>query len=321
MQALSVENVCKTYQKGAFGIKGISLHVESGEAVGLLGPNGAGKSTLMKMITGMAKPESGQVHIYGYDILGRAPQALYALGYVPQNDGLDLYLSGYRNLLFQSELYRLPKKQSRKRIEYLVEHLGLETHLEKLVWSYSGGLRRRLALAMALLHEPRLLVLDEPTSGLDPEGRSDLWELLRRLQQDWSLTIFFSTHYLEEADMLCQRVFFLHDGRIVLSGEPERLKQNLGAMVVTVNGTISSRFDKCLADQIVTLLGASSCFYMTPRSMRFALSEMHSTLLEELRHFLHRRFLASVSIAVAPPTLNDVYLAAVHRQSMTMCAN
>jgi len=167
MQALSVENVRKTYQKGDFGIKGVSLHVESGESVGLLGPNGAGKSTLMKVITGMAKPESGHVHIYGYDILARAPQALYALGYVPQNDGLDLYLNGYRNLLFQAELYRLPKKRSRERIEYLVEYLGLEAHLGKLVWSYSGGLRRRLALAMALLHEPRLLVLDEPTAGLD----------------------------------------------------------------------------------------------------------------------------------------------------------
>ncbi len=315
MEALKVEKVRKTFQKGTFGIHGVSFTVPSGVSAGLLGPNGAGKSTLMAIVAGALHPEEGTVRVYGHDVLAREPEALYALGYVPQANGLDLYLSGYRNLQFQAHLYRLPARVARERIQELADGLGLETHLGKLVWTYSGGLRRRLALAMALLHRPRILVLDEPTAGLDPEVRAELWELLRALQRDWALTVLLSTHYLEEADLLCQHVFFLHQGRIVLQGAPDRLKQALGTSVVTIRGGITVRFGEDLIADLGRALGDARGFYSTSRLVKFAIDGPQAPDLGAAQRVLARYGVSQTSLSIAPPTLEDVYLAAVQQDT------
>ncbi|MGZ3637037.1 MAG: ATP-binding cassette domain-containing protein [Ktedonobacterales bacterium] len=213
----------------------VTLDVAPGEVFGLLGPNGAGKSTTIKMLTTLLQPTLGTATIAGYDLIRQPAQVRRVIGYVPQALSADGTLTGYENLLIFARLYDLPRRASVSRIREALAFMGLSDAADKLVRAYSGGMIRRLEVAQALLHDPRILFLDEPTVGLDPVARKAVWEHLQEIRAQTGMTIFLTTHYMEEADSLCQRIAIMHRGRVATIGTPAELKASLGQPDATLD--------------------------------------------------------------------------------------
>jgi ABC-2 type transport system ATP-binding protein len=213
----------------------LSLTVGSGEIFGLIGPNGAGKTTTIKMLTTLLPPTSGSATVAGFDIVRQAPQVRRNIGYVPQLLSADAQVSGFENLWVFARLYLIPRAERTARINEALEFMGLTEVAHELVRSYSGGMIRRLEIAQALMHRPRLLFLDEPTVGLDPMARDVVWEQIERLRSKFGTSIVLTTHYMEEADRLCERVGVLHRGHMVALGAPSALKSELGQPDATLD--------------------------------------------------------------------------------------
>jgi ABC-2 type transport system ATP-binding protein len=216
-------------------VDSVTLGVEAGEVFGLLGPNGAGKSTLIKMLTTLLSPTAGDARVAGYDILRQPREVRRVIGYVPQALSADGSLSGYENLLIFTKLYDVPWSQRRRRAKEALAFMGLSDAGRKLVRTYSGGMIRRLEVAQAMLHAPRVLFLDEPTVGLDPVARKAVWEHLTELRSQTGVTIFLTTHYMEEADSLCSRVAIMHRGKVAAIGTPAELKSGIGREGATLD--------------------------------------------------------------------------------------
>jgi ABC-2 type transport system ATP-binding protein len=208
-------------------VDGVDLQVEAGEIFGFLGPNGAGKSTTVRMLTTLLRPTSGKATVAGYDVVQQADQVRRSIGVALQDAAIDPLMTGTELLLLQAVLYGLPKAIHRARSAELLERVGLSGAADRRVGTYSGGMRRRLDLAMSLIHEPSVLFLDEPTTGLDPMSRISLWEEIQRLNADGT-TVLLTTQYLEEADQLADRIAIIDHGLIVRQGEPAALKRELG---------------------------------------------------------------------------------------------
>jgi len=231
---IEIHNLVKRY--GDFtAVNDISLDVERGEVFGLLGPNGAGKSTTIKMLTTLLPPTAGTAHVNGFDIVHQTTQVRRSIGYVPQALSADGNLTGFENLLIFARLYDLPRKAQVPRIQEVLSFVGLLDASKQLVRNYSGGMIRRLEVAQSLLHQPRVLFLDEPTVGLDPVARQAIWEHLMRLRGETDMTIFLTTHSMEEADSLCTRVGIMHRGNIAALGTPAELKAAIGDEHATLN--------------------------------------------------------------------------------------
>ncbi|PSN12331.1 multidrug ABC transporter ATP-binding protein [filamentous cyanobacterium CCT1] len=223
-------------------VDGFSLTVEPGEVFGLLGPNGAGKSTLIKMLTTLLPASSGRAAIAGYDI-GRQPSRVQrSIGYVPQALSVDGTLTGYENLLILAKLYSVPRRQRLDRIHAALSYVGLESVANRLVNTYSGGMIRRLEMAQATLHRPPVLFLDEPTVGLDPVARKTMWDLILQLRRDYGTTVFLTTHFMEEADVLCDRIAMLYHGQQVAIGTPAALKATVPHPEATPEATMDDVF-------------------------------------------------------------------------------
>ena len=217
-----------TRRFGAYtAVDAVSLDIAAGEVFGLLGPNGAGKSTTIKMLTTLLPPTAGTATIDGFDVTHQQGQVRRAIGYVPQALSADGNLSGYENLLIFARLYDLPARERKGRTRQALAFMGLADAADKLVKTYSGGMIRRLEVAQALLHAPQVLFLDEPTVGLDPVARKAVWEHLSELRAQTGMTIFLTTHYMEEADSFCQRVAIMHRGKVAAIGSPAELKASL----------------------------------------------------------------------------------------------
>jgi ABC-2 type transport system ATP-binding protein len=216
-------------------VNALSLDVERGEVFGLVGPNGAGKSTTIKMLTTLLPPTAGTATIAGYDLLHQQLQVRRIIGYVPQALSADGTLTGYENLLIFARLYDLSRRDAARRAAAALEFMGLTDAAHKLARTYSGGMIRRLEVAQALLHEPQVLFLDEPTVGLDPVARKAVWQHLDEIRAQTGMTLFLTTHYMEEADSLCQRVAIMHRGEISALGTPEALKASLGQADATLD--------------------------------------------------------------------------------------
>ncbi len=229
-------------------VNAITLEVAPGEVFGLLGPNGAGKSTTIKMLTTLLQPTSGAATIAGYDVVRRPAQARRVIGYVPQALSADGALTGYENLLIFARLYDLPRREAARRARQALEFMGLAEAADKLARNYSGGMIRRLEVAQALLHEPHVLFLDEPTVGLDPVARKAVWQRLSDIRAQTGMTIFLTTHYMEEADSLCQRVAIMSHGEISAIGSPDELKASLGRP----DATLDDVFERFTGDQLET---------------------------------------------------------------------
>jgi ABC-2 type transport system ATP-binding protein len=209
-------------------VDAMTISVERGEVLGLLGPNGAGKTTAIKMLITLLPPTSGTAEVAGFDIIRNARNVRRVIGYVPQMISVDPALSGYENLLIIAKLYDIPRHERESRISEALVLVDLTDAGSKLVRQYSGGMIRRLEIAQSTLHRPPMLFLDEPTVGLDPIGRKAVWNHIERLRADFGITIFLTTHNMEEAESLCTRVAIMHRGKIVIDDSPERLKASIG---------------------------------------------------------------------------------------------
>jgi ABC-2 type transport system ATP-binding protein len=229
---IQVEDLGKTYPDGTEAVRGISFAVEQGEFFGFLGPNGAGKSTTIKILITLLNATRGRVRIFGLDVNREANRVRKLIGYTAQEVGVDDELTGRENLMLQGHLYHIEAKLLRRRVDELLDLMELAGDADRFAGSYSGGMRKRLDLATGLLHRPQVLFLDEPTTGLDPQNRAAIWTHLERINKEEKLTILLTTHYLEEADRLCDRLAIIDHGRIVVSGAPAALKAELGGDVV-----------------------------------------------------------------------------------------
>ena len=226
--SIVVEGLVREFKKGPRAVDGIDLRVEPGEIYGFLGPNGAGKSTTVLMLTTLLPPTDGTAKVAGYDVVHEGPQVRSMIGAALQEAALDNLLTGRDHLRLQTMLQGLPRKERKARGEELLVRVGLTEAADRKVGGYSGGMKRRLDLALALVHRPRVLFLDEPTTGLDPQSRTALWDEVARLAREDGVTVFLTTQYLEEADVLADRVGIIDHGRIVAEGTPAALKAEIG---------------------------------------------------------------------------------------------
>jgi len=235
-RAASIEasGLVREFKKGPRAVDGIDLHIAPGEIYGFLGPNGAGKSTTTLMLTTLLPPTAGSARVAGYDVVREGPQVRGLIGAALQEAALDPLLTGREHMRLQTALHDVPRQQRARRGEELLVRLGLADAADRKVGGYSGGMKRRLDLALALVHRPRILFLDEPTTGLDIQSRAALWDEVGRLAADEGVTVFLTTQYLEEADVLADRVGIIDHGRIVAEGTPAHLKSEIGRPSVEV---------------------------------------------------------------------------------------
>ena len=232
--AIEVRGLTKTYKGDVQALKGVSLSVPAGTVFGLLGPNGAGKSTTVKILTTLSRPDAGEAFVAGHDVLKSPAKVRLAIGCVAQKSGLDLQATGRENLLLQGRVYGMRGGALRSRAQELVERFGLADAADRTVKGYSGGMQRKLDVAVGLMHQPQVLFLDEPTTGLDPEARADMWKEIARLAGDEGLTILMTTHYMDEADDLARRLAIVDRGLVVAEGSPDELKGELRGDAIAV---------------------------------------------------------------------------------------
>jgi ABC-2 type transport system ATP-binding protein len=229
---IKVDGLSKSFNGKLKAVDGLSFEVREREIFGFLGPNGAGKTTTIKMLTTLLKPTSGSAEVCGHDINSSPNDVRAAIGIVPQEYTADEDLTGYQNIRFCADLYGIPRSVSKDRTKELLDLVGLQDSAERKVQTYSGGMRRRLEIACGLINHPRLLFLDEPTLGLDVQTRTAVWEYIKKLKVDYGMTLFMTTHYLEEADGVCDRIAIIDHGRLVKIGAPAELKAGLGGDII-----------------------------------------------------------------------------------------
>ena len=292
-----VKNLVKKYGD-FYALNGLSFEVNENEIFGLLGPNGAGKTTLIHILATLLKPTTGGAVVNGYDVLHNATKVRKSIGVVFQAPSSDDILTGYENLKIHALLYGIPRGIREKRISEVLKLVGLEGRKNDQVKKYSGGMRRRLEIARGLLHHPKVLFLDEPTLGLDPQSRESMWTYIKEIVTEEKVTIILTTHYMEEADLLCDRIGFISNGKIIALNSPTNLKQEMGGDIVKINfiGDIPSTETFTRFDFVhkVELEKNTAIVYMDEVN-----SNMHS-LIKDLKGVR--------TIDYKKPTLNDVFL-------------
>jgi len=241
MNSIEINSLSKKFGN-VQALDNISLKINEGEIFGFLGPNGAGKSTTMMILTTLLKPTSGNALVAGYDVVSEAKQVRENIGYVQQELSVDEYLTGRENLILQARLNHIPKNLVNKRIDEILDLIELTEKQDAAVITYSGGMRKRLDIAGGLLHHPKVLFLDEPTVGLDIQTRRKIWEYLKKIHEEFQMSIFLSTHYMEEADSLCDRIGIIDYGKIQVIDSPQTMKNALGNEVITF--TINNNEEK-----------------------------------------------------------------------------
>jgi ABC-2 type transport system ATP-binding protein len=224
MNALHIDNLQKRYPTGVEALRGVSIDIEPGAIYGLLGPNGAGKSTLIHCTTGLAQPTGGTIEVFGHDAIENYAEARQAVGLAPQEANLDWFLTAEETLDYHAGYFGMPRRERRERAKELLETFSLTEKRDERTRTLSGGMKRRLILARAIMHRPRLLILDEPTAGVDVELRLELWHYVQKINQEGT-TILLTTHYLEEAEQLCDKIAFIADGQIVAEGTSPELAE------------------------------------------------------------------------------------------------
>jgi ABC-2 type transport system ATP-binding protein len=287
----------------------VSFQVREGEIFGFLGPNGAGKTTTINMLTTVLRPNGGVAKVDGHDVLHDALEVRRSIGLVPQEYTADEDLTGMENLLLVAALYEVPKPEAKRRAAELLELVQLKDAADRTVDTYSGGMRRRLELACGLINRPRVLFLDEPTLGLDVQTRTAVWEYIRLLKEKYHMTLFMTTHYLEEADNLCDRIAIIDRGKIVALDTPTALKDSLGGDIVEIH------VDRPSEDGLAATLGAIrnvKKVLPVPGGYRLTVANGEETaplILDAIR----AQNLQTTKISIAKPTLDEVYLARTGR--------
>jgi ABC-2 type transport system ATP-binding protein len=306
--SIEAAGLVRVFKKGPRAVDGIDLHVEPGEIYGFLGPNGAGKSTTVLMLTTLLPPTAGTARVAGYDVVKEGPQVRKSIGAALQEAALDPYLSGREHLRLQTALHGITGDERKQRTKELLLRVGLSEAADRKVAGYSGGMKRRLDLALALVHRPRILFLDEPTTGLDVQSRTALWEEVGRLAKEEGVTVFLTTQYLEEADVLADRVGIIDHGRIVAEGTPEELKSEIQASTVeAVPADVA---------ELGPLAGVMRRFGEempgSPGSVAVQLASADGNLTEIVRA-IDAEGLHVAHLHVHEPTLDDVFLAKTGR--------
>jgi ABC-2 type transport system ATP-binding protein len=306
--AIETQGLVREFKKGPRAVDGIDLRVEPGEVYGFLGPNGAGKSTTVHMLTTLLPPTAGRAWVAGHDIVEDGGAVRATIGAALQDAALDPFLTAREHLKLQSALHGMTGAEARERSDQLLERVGLVQAADRRVGGYSGGMRRRLDLALALVHRPRILFLDEPTTGLDVQSRSALWEEVQRLAADRGVTVFLTTQYLEEADVLADRVGIIDRGRIVAEGTPEALKDEIGRP--SVEATPQHPEELGRMREVLARFGEP--VPGSPKAVAVRLAGGDAELAEVVRA-LDAESLEIQELQLHAPTLDDVFLAKTGR--------
>lgn len=304
---VEVEDLTKAYDDGPAALAGISFAVEPGHIFGFLGPNGAGKTTAIRILVTLLGPSSGWARVGGYDVARNPHQVRRLIGYAGQFIALDKDLTARENIVLQARLQGMTLADARRRAADMLASSSLSDHADRRTATLSGGMRRRLELAQALVHRPPLVFLDEPTTGLDPQSRSDLWRSLQDLRSTGG-TIFLTTQYLEEADRLCDDLAIIDHGRIVVTGSPAKLKQDGGHDIVSVSVDDDAPEHLSRASRALARLPGVAMPTVSDRSVSVTVPHAAEQLSEIVR-LLDAEGVRIRSLAVAEPTLDDVFLA------------
>ena len=304
-----MEGLVREFKNGPRAVDGIDLRVEPGEIYGFLGPNGAGKSTTVLMLTTLLPPTAGTARVAGHDIVREGAAVRAAIGAALQEAALDPLLTGREHMKLQTTLQGVPKAERRPRGDALIERVGLADAADRKVGGYSGGMKRRLDLALALVHRPRILFLDEPTTGLDPSSRADMWKEVAHLARDEGVTVFLTTQYLEEADVLADRIAIIDHGQIVARGTPEELKAEIGRPTLEV--TPAEPGDRGAVEAVLARFGSAAP--APPEAAAVRLRGGAEALAAVVRA-LDAEDVAMRDFQLHAPTLDDVFLAKTGRK-------
>jgi ABC-2 type transport system ATP-binding protein len=307
-KGIEAEGLVREFKGGVVAVAGIDLEVAEGEIYGFLGPNGAGKSTTVHMLTTLLPPTSGRARVAGFDLVSDGPKVRKAIGAALQEAALDPVLTGREHMRLQTALHAVPRGVRRHRGDELLERVGLTAAADRKVRTYSGGMKRRLDLALALVHRPRILFLDEPTTGLDPQSRTALWQEVARLAKEDGVTVFLTTQYLEEADVLCDSVGIIDHGVIVAEGTPAELKATIGRPTVDVVPTDHEQRDRVA--EVLTRFGDLT--QASPHGVAVRLAGDEFGLADVVRA-LDAEDLHVEELLLHAPSLDDVFLAKTGR--------
>jgi ABC-2 type transport system ATP-binding protein len=305
---IEVRGLVREFKGGIRAVDGIDLAVAPGEIYGFLGPNGAGKSTTVHMLTTLLPPTAGSARVAGFDVVRDGPEVRRRIGAALQEAALDAFLTGREHFELQGGLHGLPRADRAQRADELLARVGLTDAADRKVGAYSGGMKRRLDLALALVHRPSILFLDEPTTGLDPQSRSALWAEVGRLAADDGVTVFLTTQYLEEADVLADRVGIIHRGRIVAEGTPDALKSEIGAATVEAVPVDPTQREALAA--ALSRFGEPAA--ASPKGVAVRLPGGPEALAEVVRA-VDAEGIALAELQVHQPSLDDVFLAKTGR--------
>lgn len=299
---IEAEDLTKIYAGNLTAVDHVSFSVDEGELFGFLGPNGAGKTTTIKMLTTLASITSGKASVAYRDCIKEPNEVRKSIGIVPQDLAVDDDLTGIENVMLSAKLYRVPESIARKRAEELINLVDLRDASKRLVATYSGGMRKRLELIVGLIHQPRIFFLDEPTLGLDIQTRAVIWDYIKRLNKEHNLTIFMTTHYLEEADSLCDSVAIIDHGKIRISGSPSELKEKVGGDVLEIdvtNGASLTEFFRSIQGVKEVKQTGSKYRIKIPRA-----EEALTTIFEGIS----AKGLKINEVSLTKPTLDEVFL-------------
>jgi len=291
-------------------VNDVSFTVKAGEIFGFLGPNGAGKSTTIMILTTLLKPTSGHALVSGYDVMTHPKQVRQSIGYVQQESTVDEYLTGRENLLLQARLNHIPKDQIKKKIDDILELIELSDKQNDPVITYSGGMRKRLDIAGGLLHQPKVLFLDEPTVGLDIQTRRKIWEYIKKIHKEFQMTIFLTTHYMEEADQLCDRIGIIDNGKIQVIDTPENMKNAMG------NEIISLTFENENSEDFLSQLSQIDLVKKINKDNdKFTLFVSSGTeVIPKIFQISVALGIKITSISLTRPTLDDVFISYTGRE-------
>lgn len=302
MDAIRVESLTKKFN-GFVAVDSISFTVPKGELFGLIGPNGAGKTTTINVLSTLLRATSGYAEVAGFDVSQKKDEVRHSIGVVFQEPALDIKLTGRENLEFHARMYGLGKKERQKRISEVLKLVELEDRANILVEKYSGGMKRRLEIARGLIHRPKVLFLDEPTLGLDAQTRRHIWDYIKRLNREGEVTIVLTTHYMEEADYLCDRVAIIDRGKFVALDRPEKLKDCMGGDVISmeVQGNVEELLEILKSrDWIKRMTNHGQLLHLT--------TERGERRIAELVSLVQQKGLSVAAVSLHRPSLEDVFL-------------
>ena len=304
MYSIETKSLTKSFGD-LVAVNDISFSVEKGEIFGFLGPNGAGKSTTMMIFTTLLKPTSGQALVAGFDVTKNAKQVRENIGFVQQDTTVDEYLTGRENLLLQAKLNHIPKNEIDHRIDEVLDLIELTDKQDQAVVTYSGGMRKRLDIAGGLLHHPKVLFLDEPTVGLDIQTRRKIWEYIKKIHTEFEMTIFLTTHYMEEADSLCDRIGIMDHGKIQVIDSPQNMKNDLGNEIISLLVGENNNHDAFLSE----LKKIEFIKKIKEDDLKLTLFTSNGTeVIPKIFQISSQLEIKITSISLTQPTLDDVFI-------------